>query len=407
MLGLFNNAQTMETTELEDAAVYPLVKTSSPRKVKGGLHAPGLPKKFGQLREGRLPVPAPLLGDASDHAYLKKQPRPSKLLKGHHLYAGPFFRHYGHFMAESVHRLWAYGLTPEKYDSVLVCAQPLKGTKHAKKLGSLPPYVAAVTAYFGIPEEKVRLVHKPVRAERLTVPTQASTFGDTPAPTAEYLSFLDRRADAMLGDTAGLPSRIYVSRTNYLHKGSFAGERYFESLLAAEGFHIVKPETLPLLEQLRHYRAADLIIFSEGSAVHTAELLGSLTADVVLVQRRQIALDVMRSVLEPRARTFRNFDRTVTMPSIVSAPDGHPGGGSALSLIDAPALVAFLRGGGIAELSGFALDEFYKQEAADVARHLLNASLRNSIDHGNLGDRFAKFKYAMKKHHNPWLKEII
>ena len=242
-------------------------------------------------------LPGKPLSVASDKAFLKKQPIPREKLGGHHLYAGPFFRHYGHFVAESVHRLWAYLEAPEKYESVLVCPQPLKGTQRAKKTDELPGYFTAIMEYFGVPIDKVRLVNKPLLVERLTVPTQASNYGNTPPPAPQYLDYLDGRADALLSDLSGLPAKIYVSRSDYLHKGSYAGERYFEPLLEAEGYHILKPEKLPLLEQLRHYKAADVILFSEGSAVHTAELLGSIKADVALIQRRQMALDVMMSVL--------------------------------------------------------------------------------------------------------------
>ncbi|WP_262690859.1 glycosyltransferase 61 family protein [Kordiimonas aestuarii] len=226
-------------------------------------------------------------------------------------------------------------------------------------------------------------------------------------PAPQYLDYLDGRADALLGDLSGLPAKIYVSRSDYVHKGSYAGERYFEPLLEAEGYHILKPEKLPLLEQLRHYKAADIILFSEGSAVHTAELLGSMKADVALIQRRQAALDVMMSVLSPRTRAAKSFDACHVLPTIVAAPVGGPGTGSALALIDAPALVQFLRSEGFAKLEGFDMAEFYKQEATDVARHLLNAPIRNALDHGTLGQQFAEFKYAIKKHHNPWLKELI
>ncbi|WP_262690860.1 glycosyltransferase family 61 protein [Kordiimonas aestuarii] len=186
-MGLFNKNCALETLELENARVYPLYKASSPVSVKGALYHPDTPRKFEQLREMRLPLPGKPLSVATDKAFLQKQPIPRKKLDGHHLYAGPFFRHYGHFMAESVHRLWAYLDAPDQYEGVLVCPQPLKGTQRAKKADELPAYFTAIMQYFGVPADKVRLVNKPLLVERLTVPTQASTFGDTP-PTGATVS---------------------------------------------------------------------------------------------------------------------------------------------------------------------------------------------------------------------------
>ena len=67
----------------------------------------------------------------------------------------------------------------------------------------------------------------------------------------------------------------------------FRGERRLEELLQARGVRVVYPEMFSLLDQLKIYRDAQILIVAEGSAQHGLELLGvHPDKQVILLCRR-------------------------------------------------------------------------------------------------------------------------
>jgi hypothetical protein len=80
--------------------------------------------------------------------------------------------------------------------------------------------------------------------------------------------------------------RLYMSRLDYLHAGSFYGESEVARQLAAEGFDIIYPERHPLTELVKMLRESSVAVFAEGSAIHALELCGSSIPDVLVISRR-------------------------------------------------------------------------------------------------------------------------
>ena len=83
------------------------------------------------------------------------------------------------------------------------------------------------------------------------------------------------------------------------------GERYVEQVLAQAGFNVIRPETMSLLDQMRAYRAAEVVVFAEGSACHGVELLGTeMLGTAIMLARREDHMEVFRRVLQPRSRRY-------------------------------------------------------------------------------------------------------
>lgn len=89
----------------------------------------------------------------------------------------------------------------------------------------------------------------------------------------------------------------------------FAGEAYLESALEEAGFRILRPETVPIEEQLRAYASAESIVFAEGAALHTPQLMGRALGDVTVLLRRLWGGYVMaEATLRPRCRSLRSVE---------------------------------------------------------------------------------------------------
>ncbi len=398
----FSKGFWRKTIQLEGADVYPLDRISSINAINGGVRHPCIPYRFKQLSGWGIRTGDYRIVSITNQEYLAAQPLPAKSRKGPALYAGPFFFQYGHCLAESIHRLWAWLEYPGEFNKVLVCPQWLPIPQR-----QMAPHVPQLLDYFGIPVDLRQYIKQPLHVGKLIVPAQASILHNEPIrPAGSYLKLLEKRAN-LLGDLSGLPEKLYICRSGYINQGSYAGERYLEQLLARDGYHVLKPETLPLREQLRYLRAARKIIAVEGSALHSFELFGSARASITIIQRRSRIQPVMRTVLEPRVPECTFFEQTQLLPPMLLFADQQSRPLQAMMWLNAAALVEFLRAKKLARLAEFSLSEFQKHEAADVVRYLEEIEQPPPGCEEALRNLYIDFRAAVVARNNPRIKDIL
>jgi len=195
-------------------------------------------------------------------------------LAGPTLWAGPYFAHFGHMLAESLHRLWAAHHFPE-LRTARIAFQAMPGAARR-------PWFDAMLGVAGIAPERVTLIDRETRFEELHVPAQGRALGGA-LLLPDYLSLFPLAPIAVPADA---PKRVYVSRSRYTHSGIYLGESLVERVLEQAGFAIVHPQDLPLATFAGMLRAAETIVFAEGSAIHNLELTGPVAARVMVIGRR-------------------------------------------------------------------------------------------------------------------------
>ncbi len=195
-------------------------------------------------------------------------------VSGPAIWAGPYFAHFGHMLAESIHRLWAARYFLALRDARIVF-QAMPGAVRR-------PWFDAMLALVGIAPERVVLIDRETRIEELHVPAQGRALGGA-LLLPDYLSLFPL---APIDVPADAPKRLYVSRTGYTHSGIYLGESLVERVLAHAGFAIVHPQDLPLATFAGMLRGAETIVFAEGSAIHNLELTGPIAARVMVIGRR-------------------------------------------------------------------------------------------------------------------------
>lgn len=194
-------------------------------------------------------------------------------LEGEALWGGCLVNHFGHFLAEFVHRLLPAAQARPELPILYV-------TRPGQAAQPLPGFIQAVFAYLGV-AERVRVLDRPTRVDRLWVAPQAERLGGPP-PAADYLAVLAtcqaRLPAAPPGDV------LFVSRAGVGEGlvGEGLLERYFETL----GAQVYRPEQHPLPAQLATYLAHAQLVFTEGSALHGLQLLGRLPGEVTVLSRR-------------------------------------------------------------------------------------------------------------------------
>lgn len=209
-------------------------------------------------------------------------------VQGTHLYGGLLKNeHFGHFLAESLSRVWALSGEMEELDSIVFYPRMLH-----------QPVPDWVTRFMEIiaPDIPITIVSETTVFEFLVVPDPAVHH----ANGFVYGHPLMRTALDPLRQIKGKSyEKLYVSRSGLKNSGGILGEKWLEDNLAKEGYLIFHPEKHSLKEQISFYNGAQSLIFAEGAALHLFALACRPEQKVYIVQRRRNA-----SIFEWQLSTF-------------------------------------------------------------------------------------------------------
>lgn len=206
-------------------------------------------------------------------------------------FAGCARPHFGHFVTESLGRLWGLESLPADMPIVYVGARPAMAEVNAK--------FQKILTHLGLPNP-VKLIVEPTKFKKVfTVEDCYNNYlsGYIKTPFTDWLT--KNRAPAAINPDL----KLYVSRSQLPNKkGRFLGEKQLESALLNEGYLIVYPEQTPIRKQIRLYQHASKLIFAESSALHFYALLGHSEQQVVTIRRRNISLPHLSQAVQ----TFSN-----------------------------------------------------------------------------------------------------
>lgn len=228
-------------------------------------------------------------------------------LGGRWLWGGVLFDHFGHFMVESLGRLWPLQNPDFKVDGVVFI--PKRSGRRAN--GKLRPWQADVLSMMA-PNLPIRIAQKVHRVEQLIVPGQGFGLGWIIQGTAHFRRAVDSMYGVQIEPTGG--KKIYLSRSKLRGKGGLLHELRIEAAMAAEGYDILHPQEMPIAEQISRFKAADFVVAAEGSALHHFAFVAQLHQKVAILVRRQSAM-----TWQIREHIFR-FSRRV--PVLILASRG-------------------------------------------------------------------------------------
>ena len=260
---------------IEGALVVPPAKGLGNQSVqKSGVLTPeGRLVEEGVTWRGQNPVtiaPAMPTGEIAD-------------LKGTWMFLGPLFGHFGHFLVESICRIWAFDRLRDKIDGVI----------YVPKFQNRPDHVANVYRPFlqalGVTAPMLNL-EDPTRVERLYVPAQGFGMFQMIEGAPEYRDFVRRFAGKTIEPKGA--EKIYISRSALpAIRGSILGEKRLEAWLEAEGYETFHPQKHPHDAQIAAYRAARQIVGVDCSPLHLLALVGDKDQKTGIVARRDGDLD--------------------------------------------------------------------------------------------------------------------
>ncbi len=139
----------------------------------------------------------------------------------------------------------------------------------------LPSYYREFFSYCDVDESQI-LIHdhnrEMLNCALLIVPTHMNntrTFTPSFRKGAEWFRNNIERQHGRLRDESR-PKRLFVARQDQTSGRPLINRGEIIELARERGFHIMLPETLPLIEQWRYYASADIVVGEYGSALHSS-----------------------------------------------------------------------------------------------------------------------------------------
>jgi capsular polysaccharide biosynthesis protein/SAM-dependent methyltransferase len=181
---------------------------------------------------------------------------------------GPYFNlaseypgHFGHFMSEVVSRLWGWAPAKERHSELKALLSQTRG-------GKMPSFVYGVLAAYGIGSNDIELYGRDeaVEVDALIGVTPMYSMPDYVHPgIADVWSTIGRNL-VTEAEPAEIPERIFVLRPPGSIRPCRNEAELTERFIQA-GFQTVRPETMPLADQVALFRGAKVIAGVAGSAM--------------------------------------------------------------------------------------------------------------------------------------------
>lgn len=233
------------------------------------------------------------------------------------IFGGVMLNHFGHFLMESLGRLWGANAAHVRHLPIIV-QMPWGGMPFSD-----PDHFARIILdLLEIDPARLKIVTTPLRVGLLHVPEQLYGFHCFDKPSPVFVEFLRvaQRNILQMAEGFTLPSsRVYMSRSEWQDKspkrGIVAGSHAFDSFLREQGWHVIQPETLTFRDQLKIYATAEHVLISEGSAQHSYILLPDTPSHVTVLLRRPDPWDITRVTKQfggvgSHAATIQEIEKT-------------------------------------------------------------------------------------------------
>jgi capsular polysaccharide biosynthesis protein len=218
-------------------------------------------------------------------------------LKGSYIFGGYLFHHYGHFLLESLSRLYAI-----------------------QKCAPLP--VLFMTPNQSIAQwQKIILKHLKIKNDLVLIqePTLVDNLIVSAAGSSAHPDFiLDEQIDALgrMPSAKIIPGKkIWLSRSRFMRLysgGGVTNESEVEELLQNRGWEIIFPEALDISEQVYHLTSAEHVAGFDGSAFLTPLLAQSVGGSYIIFGRRNFVAPTVSYMLSAKGVAFERHTPSVT-----------------------------------------------------------------------------------------------
>ncbi|MDD4803554.1 MAG: glycosyltransferase 61 family protein [Candidatus Paceibacterota bacterium] len=219
-----------------------------------------------------------------------------KYKSGSIIYGGIFQKHWGHFLLESLSRLWFYYKNTE-LPIAFIYIDNKKPTEQFLEAFEL----------LGIPKDKIIFIDEPTQFDEVIVPEVSFILSH--CAHNSFLIPFEKMAENIEPEKF---TKIYISRTKWKQNQNLIGEEIFEKIFSENGYKIIYPETLSVREQISYIKGADYIAGFIGSGIHNSVFAKSGTNIIILekfslINDTQGVINLIKKLKVTHINTFYTF----------------------------------------------------------------------------------------------------
>jgi hypothetical protein len=209
------------------------------------------------------------------------------------IYLGNMFNHFGHFILESLSRLWAVTQLREPFDAYYF--HNWDGSAVDRLLNR--EHVITCFNAVGIPLDRVRIIpNSGLSLSNCLIPQQpfevnrhvSALFNPVLTSIADYVRASSPDSRSQYGDC------LYLSRLHQPRRAE--NEEAIERIFRDRGFVVIAPEKLPFRQQVAMVSGARILAGCAGSNMHLAAFASGATVISLdhRVVRNQLILEALR-----------------------------------------------------------------------------------------------------------------
>lgn len=190
-------------------------------------------------------------------------------IAGSSIFLGWLIPHYGHFLMETLSRLWFMSELREK-DCKFVFNYYKDGNNFLEK----KEWARQLLSCFGIKPEQIVFADGNYQFERLYIPSQSMILHSSVNTEAQYFIWQTVKKALVTTNHPDGPKKVYFSRSKLLRdKRKLTNELEVEREFSMFGFEVIYPELLSLSEQITLLETVDVLAGPSGSALHNAAFM--------------------------------------------------------------------------------------------------------------------------------------
>ena len=213
------------------------------------------------------------------------------------IFAGIGFSHFGHFLLESLCRLW-WVIKNKEFSKKII---------FLKNIAFDESKYSSLLELCGLDLDRVIYLEQPTQFKSVTVPDQSLMFFDY--YTHEFITPYNKILENI---TASNHKKIYLSRTKFI-KQDHVNEIYFENFYRNLGYYIVYPEKIDIREQIALIAGADEIVSTMGTISHLAIFCKPKTKLITFLRSRNSISAVQLMINAVRDLDFSVVDVTINI----------------------------------------------------------------------------------------------
>lgn len=211
------------------------------------------------------------------------------------IFCGDLNNHFGHFIQDSMTRLWYVVKHREQNYKLALLLNPTWRNWNFNTDDD--SYQLRLLKLLNIEKERILIVEKPTQFKKVIVPKQSVYWGEGYCSDLFGIVYDEARKSI----TPKKEKKIYLSRSKAELKDIY-NETYFEGFFKKQGFKILNPEHLPLEEQIAYVSGAEEIACTYGTLSHWSLFAKDNTKLINLlrypyaINNRQLFIDHLRNL---------------------------------------------------------------------------------------------------------------